>query len=162
MSYPSDWRSADLSERDVYNLVTRLTTLEDALSPKTQPLIFPDFQESRLRTRRHKANIQPHSVYEVLQTPELLEAILSALPPLDLLRCTQVSSYFQSTIKGSIILKRVLFMAPESAAGEGGTNSNAPLPRINNLLRRKNKMRSRASRIPTDSALQSGVFVLDS
>ncbi|KAJ9624871.1 hypothetical protein H2203_004821 [Taxawa tesnikishii (nom. ined.)] len=79
---------------------------------------------------------------QVLDTPELLEQILTYLPPLELLVLQRVSQLWNGTINASPELQRQLFMRPdwrlEAKAFDPWREINRPgeRPKNNRMLRR--------------------------
>ncbi|KAK8208993.1 hypothetical protein M8818_003957 [Zalaria obscura] len=82
------------------------------------------------------------AIIQVLQTPELLEQILSYLPPLQLLRIQRVAQLWNGTVSYSPELQRLLFMRPdwrlEAKAFDPWREVNKPgeRPKNNRMLRR--------------------------
>ncbi|KAL1296665.1 hypothetical protein AAFC00_000146 [Neodothiora populina] len=78
----------------------------------------------------------------VLDTPELLENIVSFLPPLELLVAQRVSQIWRGVITNSPTIQRLLFMRPDWSLETKSYNARRPInkpgerPRNNLMLRR--------------------------
>ncbi|KAF2224209.1 hypothetical protein BDZ85DRAFT_196102 [Elsinoe ampelina] len=82
-------------------------------------------------------NPSPSAAHLVLTTPELLELILSHLPPLQLLLTQRVSPLFHTLITTSPLLQTLLFFRPNwSLIGHHTTSKPGPRP-LNNLMLRR-------------------------
>lgn len=94
------------------NLVILHETL-DPNSSTTHPLVYQKclqtHQQLQLSSSQHHELKMVSKAKEVLNTVELLEAILEYVPARDLIPCQRVSCGFRDTIKGSIKLQRALF-----------------------------------------------------
>lgn len=69
-------------------------------------------QEARFKPRQ-SSRIQYMSVYQTLNTTELLEQILIRVPAYDIVRCRLVSKRFKDTIDTSRLIKKALFLVAD-------------------------------------------------
>ncbi|KAF4548780.1 Hypothetical protein D9617_25g061100 [Elsinoe fawcettii] len=78
----------------------------------------------------------PSATALVLSTPELLELILSHLPPIHLLLTQRTSTFFHHLITTSPLLQQLLFLRPNwSLQGHYASTKPGPRP-LNNLMLR--------------------------
>lgn len=106
----------------------------------------------KAKLRSYRPPVQ--SVCKVLETTELLEAIMLHLPPIDLLESQRISKTFQAAVEGSIALKRALFMEPPAATSSDTTDNGFPI--INPLL----ATCTRTGRSKTSFTIRGRTFVL--
>ncbi|KAK6408565.1 hypothetical protein LTR81_016983 [Elasticomyces elasticus] len=77
------------------------------------------------------------AVNHVLRLPELLELVLVHLPQREILISQRVSRGFRDSVRGSILLQRALFLAPNwKLEGEPGWSTSSQKPVNNRILLR--------------------------
>ncbi|KAJ9631901.1 hypothetical protein H2203_000301 [Taxawa tesnikishii (nom. ined.)] len=98
---------------------------------------FPKTSTIRLVPNNVTASMPP-AQSAVLSTPELLELVLLALAPRDLLLATRICRYWNHIIRTSVRIQRVLFFLPAPLPSDPD-ESEATTPRIEFNKRNLNK-----------------------